>query len=276
MAADMGYAPPPAYSLNEEAPVQIGNGWYLRGDVGWSRERPPVLAPDLSLAASIGVKNGWAAGVGAGYQFNSWMRADLTLDYRNEIASKATSATFSCVTDVIGVSNAAGTPVGVSAVSGDCVSGQDARFKRTSLLANAYFDLGTWAGVTPYVGAGAGVTYGQSSGVYNWFTGNNGAVYAPDIPYPTGFPPVWVMGDGTPTTAPANFTFGQQSRRVDVNKSQTNFTWALMAGLALDVAANTKLDLGYRFVNMGTFSAGASKNDGKIHEYRIGVRYTLD
>ena len=149
-------------------------------------------------------------------------------------------------------SNSAGTPIGISALSGDCVSGQDARFKRTGLLANAYIDLGTWAGVTPYVGAGAGVTYAKVDGVYDWYTGNNGAAYAPNIPYPTGFPPVWVTGAGTPTTAPAGFTFGQQSRRVDVSRSQTKFTWALMAGLTLDVAANTKIDLGYRFVNMGS------------------------
>lgn len=275
-AADMGYAPPPHYSLNDDVPVQIGNGWYLRGDVGWSRERPPVLAADTALAAAIGVSNGWSASLGAGYQFNKWFRSDLTLDYRNELSAKATSAPFSCVTNVVGVSNAGGTPVGISALTGDCVAGQDARFKRTGLLLNGYFDLGTWAGVTPYVGAGAGVTYAKAEGVYDWYTRNNGTAYAPDIPYPSGFPPVWVTGSGTPTTAPPGFTFGQQSRRVDLAKAQTKFTWALMAGVSLDVAANTKIDLSYRFVNTGSFAPGGPRGDGKIHEYRMGVRYMLD
>lgn len=276
LAADMGYLPPPQYALAQENPTTIGNGWYLRGDAGWARESPPTLAADLGLAAALGTKNGWVATIGAGYQFNDYFRTDLTLDYRNTLRSSARSATFSCVTNVVGVSNSSGTPIGISAVTGDCASTQQADFKRSSLLANAYIDLGTWTGITPYVGAGAGITYGQVNGVYNWITGNNGTVYAPEILYPAGFPPVWVTGSGTPTTAPAGFTFGQQNKRVDTKKSQTNFTWALMAGVAYAVSPNAKIDFGYRYVNMGTFAPGSPKKDGQIQEFRMGLRYSPD
>ena len=275
LAADMGYLPPPQYSVAQEQPTTIGNGWYLRGDAGWTRESPPVLTADNALSAALGVKNGWAATIGAGYQFNNYFRADLTYDYRNTVRANGQSATFSCVTDVVGIS-AAGTPIGISAVTGDCASTQQADFKRSSLLANAYIDLGTWTGLTPYVGAGVGVTYAQANGVYNWITGNNGAIYAPDIQYPDGFPPNWVTGGGTPTAAPVGFTFGQQNKRVDTKKSQTNFTWALMAGIAYAISPNAKLDIGYRYVNMGKFSPGSPKKDGDVQEFRMGMRSSPD
>ncbi len=276
LAADMGYLPPPDYSIAPDQPVMLGNGWYLRGDAGWTRESPPVLSADTALAAALGTKNGWVASIGAGYQFNSYFRTDLTLDYRNTLRANAKSANFTCVTDVVGVSNAAGTPIGVSAVTGDCYSGQRADFKRTSLLANAYIDLGTWTGVTPYIGAGVGVTYGQADGQYNWYRGNNGSVYEPDIPFPTGFPPTWVTGTGAATTAPPGFTFGPQSRAIGTRKSQTNFTWALMAGVSYDISRNAKIDFGYRYVNMGTFASGSPKKDGEIQEFRMGLRYSPD
>lgn len=276
MAADMGYAPPPVYELNNESPVQIGNGWYLRGDVGWTRERPPALAPDAALSAALQEGSGWAAGLGAGYQFNSWFRGDLTLDYRNTLRASARSANFDCVTDVVGVNNGAGTPVGISAINGECYSQQKARFQRTSLLANAYLDLGNWSGITPYVGAGAGVTYGRASGVYNWYMSNDNSIYNPNIEYPDGFPPNWVTGTGDATTGPTGFTFGNQNKRVNVAGTKVNFTWALMAGIAVDLSRNAKVDFGYRFVNMGTFAPGAPKSDGQLHEYRIGFRYMPD
>jgi opacity protein-like surface antigen len=276
LAADMGFLPPPQYALAQESPTTIGNGWYLRGDAAWARESPPTLAADIGLAAALGTKNGWAATIGAGYQFNEYFRTDLTLDYRNTQRANAQSGAFDCVTNVVGIASAQGTPIGVSAVTGDCASSQRADFKRTSLLANAYIDLGTWTGITPYIGAGVGITYGQANGVYNWITGNNGAIYAPDIPFPDGFPPIWVTGAGTPTAGPAGFTFGPQSRRVETRNSKTNFTWALMAGVAYAVSPNAKIDFGYRYVNMGTFAPGSPKKDGQIQEFRMGLRYSPD
>lgn len=275
LAADMGYLPPPDYSIAPEHATTLGNGWYLRGDAGWTRENLPALAADAGLAAALSTTSGWVATLGAGYQFNNYLRVDLTYDYRNTQRANAQSGTFECVTDVVGVTRA-GIAVGINAITGDCAAKQTSEFKRSSLLANAYIDLGTWTGLTPYVGAGLGVTYGQANGVYDWIRANNGAAYAPDLPFPAGFPPVWVLGDGTATTAPPGFTFGPQSRKVRLNKSQTNFTWALMAGVAYAISPNAKIDFGYRYVNMGTFAPGSPKKDGQIQEFRMGLRYSPD
>ena len=36
-----------------------------------------------------------------------------------------------------------------------------------------------------------------------------------------------------------------------MERSTTNFAWALMAGLDFNVTQNLKLELGYRYLNMG-------------------------
>jgi len=67
----------------------------------------------------------------------------------------------------------------------------------------------------------------------------------------------------------------------DANDSDTEFAWALMAGVAVDLRTNWKLDVGYRYLNMGEGSFDDSKTPGRkfifddlnSHELRIGVRY---
>src|SRR5262245_9714610 len=79
------YAPPPAY-----APVvEDFSGWYLRGDIGLSQQRVKSLhnilyeTPGTSVQ-TVGAGFGGTAlfGVGVGYQFGSWFRADITGEYR--------------------------------------------------------------------------------------------------------------------------------------------------------------------------------------------------
>src|SRR5690606_21355862 len=83
-AADLPpIVPPPPPPV--EAPIEYGSGWYLRGDVGFDVAKAD---PDLYQSAPVvdlyGEKmdKAWSVGVGAGYQFNSWFRADVTAEYR--------------------------------------------------------------------------------------------------------------------------------------------------------------------------------------------------
>ena len=78
---------------------------------------------------------------------------------------------------------------------------------------------------------------------------------------------------------------------VDFNDSDdTNFAWALMAGAAIDLKDSWKLDIGYRYLNMGdmnvaiTPAAKATKyptanyikvDDLESHEIRVGLRYSF-
>jgi opacity protein-like surface antigen len=150
-AADL-YEPPvvpaPVYQ-----PVETG-GWYIRGDVDyhWSKLRG---ANYVTYGAPCGagctpgndfdstkLKGSWSLGVGVGYKINSYLRTDLTADYWFK-------------SHFTGTSSSAG-PCGGG---GPCNSTDKSSMSALLLLANAYVDLGTWHGVTPYLGAGIGGAY---------------------------------------------------------------------------------------------------------------------
>ena len=86
------------------------------------------------------------------------------------------------------------------------------------VLVNAYLDLGTWWCVTPFIGVGVGWRPVKVCS----FT---------DIGFITGpGAPQWLC------------------RRT---ASKTNFAWALHAGLAYEVTPKFKVELAYRYVNLG-------------------------
>ncbi len=77
-------------------------------------------------------------GVGLGYQWNNWLRTDITGEYRGETGFHGLDTWF---------------------------DGTYARFNNYTgkksewlFLANVYADLGTWHNITPFVGAGIGMS----------------------------------------------------------------------------------------------------------------------
>jgi opacity protein-like surface antigen len=144
-----------------------------------------------------------------------------------------------------------------------CVSNDSASFTAYSLMANAYVDLATVMHVTPYVGAGIGMTY------VDWGPLSN-TLYCVSGTLPCGG-----------AYAGASTHGGLDSWRL---------TYALMAGASYKLTKNTELDFGYRWrhVDGGDFfsftdteiSAGAvgaqAEDDGfDTHEIRVGLRYDL-
>ena len=113
---------------------------------------------------------------------------------------------------------------GVESYSGGGATGYDnysASVRSIVGLVNGYVDLGCWYGVTPFVGAGVGVANVAVRGLTD-----NGA-------YP--FPGYGLAGD----------------------HSQTNFAFALMAGLDFAITQNLTMELGYRYLNQGSVRSGA-------------------
>lgn len=63
------------------------------------------------------------------------------------------------------------------------------------------------------------------------------------------------------------------------NKSQYNFAWQVMAGVAYDINSNWTVDLGYKYADLGR----VRKNEGAVinkltlrdHEILLGVRYNF-
>jgi len=137
LAADMVVPPPPP-------PAECCGGWYLRGDIGFSSERGKnfyetglVPAPTSVQNSADGFETGGLFRLGVGYQFNSWLRFDVTGEYR----SPATWNSFD-------TANFNGTLIP-----------EHVTFRKSEVvaLANVYADLGTWWCVTPFIGGGVGV-----------------------------------------------------------------------------------------------------------------------
>src|SRR2546430_9959498 len=86
-AADMpSIAPSPMYA---PAPIEDFGGWYLRGDIGFSNQSVKKLdwfsyPTLLSLNQNTGFDTAGIFGLGVGYQFNNWFRADITGQYRGK------------------------------------------------------------------------------------------------------------------------------------------------------------------------------------------------
>jgi opacity protein-like surface antigen len=107
-------------------------------------------------------------GLGVGYQYNSWLRFDVTGQYRGRATFHGSEYTNAFANSSL-VNNYSG-------------SKSEALF-----LANAYVDLGTWWCVTPFIGAGVGTSYNRISsfrddGFSNTFgvPGPVGITYAQD------------------------------------------------------------------------------------------------
>ncbi|TPI17392.1 outer membrane protein [Mesorhizobium sp. B4-1-1] len=225
-------APPPVV---EAQPVDVG-GWYIRGDLDyhWSRfggadyitYGPP---PGSNSFDSGKLKGAFSAGAGVGYQVNQYFRTDLTADWLSK-------------------SNFNGSTIGTCGGGVACISTDTSAYSALLLLANAYVDIGTWHGVTPYVGAGIGGAW------MKWDTLHNSD------------------DDGD------FFHRGGKGWR---------FAYALMAGASYCLTDHVKLDVGYRYshINGGRmfeYAAGAGGTTGagpgfdrgiNVHEVRGGLRY---
>ncbi len=118
-------------------------------------------------------------------------------------------------------------------------------------LVNAYWDITNWCGFTPYVGAGIGFATMSVNGLK-------------DVNVPNG-----------------GVAFG-------AGNTNTNFAWALHAGVSYDVSPQFAIDLAYRYANLGDIKSGdvytyqgALAYDGlrikdvTSNDLMLGVRYKL-
>lgn len=253
-AADMALPPPPPLEPLAAPITELGTGWYLRGDVGYvdfgkvkdapyGPHRSDPVPPPLLDHERLG--NTWSFGGGIGYQLNGWFRLDGTVDYRNDARFGATSSASNYVNGF---------------------SVDHAKLESTTFLLNGYVDLGSWSGVTPYLGAGVGMAQNRfqdysGQAVFYPTQANKDAFLIPQNATGNVIPPASPIPSGT--------TY--------------NLAWALMGGLVIDVGAGFKVDLGYRYAHLGdvrtkldSFGIGTKLKAVDSHEARIGLRYVID
>jgi len=238
----------------EYVPVEVGSGWYLRGDMSYvfdsSIDGVDYTAfdgvDDVSASfrsASLDTDFAWSGGFG--YRFTDYFRADATVEGFRADFSGSTSSDTPCLDDVV-----AGT---------GCRSTNGSEVSAVSLMANGYADLGTYVGLTPYVGAGVGYSY------LSWKDLN-------DTTY---------CVDGGALCASDDAVGGSSHG----GRDGWAFTYALMAGVAYDISKNFKLDVGYKYRNidggdMFGWDSSDEFGDGshgniETHEVKVGLRYEL-
>jgi opacity protein-like surface antigen len=227
LAADLDDLLPPAPVL-EDAPET----WYQRGDIGAVRPTRPeagfTAAPVTGDLAREGIADAAVAGLGIGYRFGPMLRTDLTLDHRFEARFHG---------------------VATAPVFADGTLLDRARIHSSTLMWNAYADLGTWNGLTPYLGAGLGVAR---------------TVLSHHVRV---------------TEDPA----GQSSFERLSGRGEYGFAWALMAGFGYEILPGLTVDVGYRFLNLEDvktrsfgFGSGLAVESLSAHEVRLGVRYMFE
>jgi opacity protein-like surface antigen len=128
---------------NMPQPVEV-SGWYLRGDIGFSNQNVGSIfsTTNLNYDSVQTVNKSFDAapffGLGIGYNFNSWLRFDVTGEYR-------------------AAANFHGYDIGV--VGGNFAPDRYTASKSEwTFLLNGYVDLGTWSNFTPFLGAGIGMS----------------------------------------------------------------------------------------------------------------------
>ena len=290
MAADMPFlsSEPIAPPVNQ--PVELGTGWYLRGDVGYSNMAVPVVIADF--ADNLGRTGAVSGGLGVGYQYNNWIRTDFTIDravFQPGGAQASRWCPYGTVLDYpAGAVNAQG-----QALSGPagylydpnetCTPIVKTDLNRTTLLANAYVDIGNWWGITPYVGAGLGFSYLQMSNSVNYYENANGSLWQPNLGQ-SGVPIAWINPQGQQVTPPWAYPWTQLLPNQSAQKKSWKFAWNFMAGFSYDISQNLKIDLHYRFLDAGSYTSfpstitgsGAITKDLYTQEVRLGFRLMSD
>lgn len=220
-------------------PVEIGGGWYLRGDVGAGAvevnkivtRRSDGYLPESYQIEQKAISGSYFAGGGVGYQFNAFLRGDVTGEYRGGGRLNFSDSTL-------------------EASGSKYLDYYNANISSVVVMANGYIDLGTWYGITPYVGGGVGSAFHHVS----------------------GFNDIGLLGSG-----------------IAREKYSSTFAWSAQAGLAYSVTPNVKLELGYRYSNLGHVKLGAincfnngcdlpysyTAKDITSHDVKIGMRWLL-
>jgi opacity protein-like surface antigen len=242
--------PPQVEAPEYTGSIASADGWYIRGDLGYNGsidgDNPTYKTFDFNTDTTTSntfdasrLSTNFSLNAGGGYQFNDYFRSDLTLDYfRTSFKGKsnwedcAPGGGFQCK-----------------------YRGQD--MTALGLLANGYVDLGTYMGFTPYVGAGAGMSYVKWGDVDYYARGSD-----------KGLDPDLIPREGA---------------------ASWRFTYALMAGTSYDLTDRMKIDFGYRFSQiaggdmfqfngfedaLGAFGAKGKDKGLTRHEFRTGLRLT--
>lgn len=176
--------------------IEDARAWYLRGDIGYVFNEAPDVA---GFGPAPRIDDAGVFGIGVGVRLSDLVRVDLTAAYRS-----AADISF---------------------------RGLSGEVRATTLLANAYLDLGTWHAVTPYVGAGLGASHVSISDI--GFAGAGDA---------QGWGFAWAVMAGAAVTLAPNW-------QLDIGYRYLGVESAAVGGLLSDFSQSAhELRLGVRYL----------------------------
>jgi opacity protein-like surface antigen len=150
-----------------EEPIEVVavGGWYIRGYIGMSNQFFDGLESDLFPTTGFGWYDDGGfgsapiAGGGVGYEFNDYLRGDITVEWRGKADFYA-----------------------LDFIDDGSITTNEYTAKKSELvfMANGYYDFGDFYGITPYVGAGIGASYNTISHFRDVNIINGGGAYADD------------------------------------------------------------------------------------------------
>ncbi len=263
---------PPIYvdQAPDYQPVEVGSGWYLRGDVGYAFSHKfddTSNNPGFSSSQTL-----FDGSIGMGYHFNDYFRADLNFGIlpSNKFGDSVdtTCAGSTTTTAVDNVTNTITSQITTRPTSQPCKGSSNASNNAYSLMANGYVDLGTYVGITPYICADAGVVYSKRSS----------AVGAKNC-VPTSSS---VVSNGSTVTTQFNCDDSAGYDGQVSSKASYDFAYALAAGLSYQVTKNLSVDLGYEYFAVPGAEYVAYDNGAfDVHKgvnfqtVKLGLRYDL-
>ena len=316
-----GTAPPPLGEPASNPEVEIGSNWYIRGDLGYGEVNSPTIVPSAGLIPPVlyDIPGTWAGfddspvgnsstnapvfrgnnktkgdgvfDVGLGFRVNNFLRLEATysfwngpgLGYQQKSLCPNTASPVSNTINVTtnGVTAPTSVPVGYLWAPVSCTGVLNAKQYNNLGLASAYVDVGNFWGVTPYVGAGAGVNANTISGSTTFTNDNDGSAFRGNTSVSAGNPLQWVVNTGTGVngtplytalTRQPNVAFGLLNWNRNFTSTKFSFAGALMAGFGYQLTPSATLDIGYRFVDLDL--SGATHNTAQ--QLTVGVRYMLN
>jgi len=249
LAGDLpeAYVPPPLPEPVPAAPADF-SGWYLRGDIGvgiQDFEEIDFIVDGEVFTGLTEIDQSLGDTVSIGAGVGYRFNEWFRLDVTGEYRKKAKFDSTYYVSLVPDAENGNTTTGDLHTVVG---------------LVNAYADLGHYHGFSPFIGAGVGFAHHRIESLRDTAFG----VY----PCDAGF-----------TCIPAGF-----SAEGDY-ESETNFAWALHAGVGYEINERLSLELAYRYLSMGDATTSdfdcvnfpcdfnAEIIDITSHDLRLGMRW---
>jgi opacity protein-like surface antigen len=196
-----------------QAPVVDTSGWYLRGDVGIGAQNFKTF--DFTQT-NVGTGGAWPATWNIDQKdIKDTMFLGVGLGYQwNSWLRFDFTGEYRADVKFKAVGSYA------NGVAGRAFDVYDGDHSAIVVLANAYLDLGTWWCITPFIGAGVGGAYNRTAALSDTGINTNG------------------LGAGA-------FGFA------NADHAQWNLAWAAHAGLSYSVSNNFKVELAYRYLDMG-------------------------